>query len=97
LCVVVDEVWILYIAEISLIAATGSSFLLYRWWLQNRTLFRRSRALQTLYDIGRAMTSTLDFQSLLELIMNLSMETIGSETASVMLADVETGDLILAC
>ena len=43
------------------------------------------------------MTSTLDFQVLLSQIMHLSMTTIGSETASVMLADSTIGELALVC
>lgn len=54
-------------------------------------------ALETLYEVGRALASTLDFQDLLQRIMTLSMDAIGSSTASVALADGETGDLTLVC
>jgi signal transduction histidine kinase len=43
------------------------------------------------------LASTLDFQDLLQRIMTLSMDAIGSITASVVLADVNTGDLTLVC
>lgn len=54
-------------------------------------------ALQTLFDVGRVLASTLDFTALLQKTMTLSRDTIGSETASVMLADPKTGDLVLVC
>jgi len=56
-----------------------------------------SAALETLFTVGRILASTLDFTDLLERLMTLSMETIGSETASVMLSDPETGELVLVC
>ena len=62
---------------------------------------RRARAsvapLETLYEVARALASTLDFQDLLQRIMTLSMEAIGSRTASVALADGENGALTLVC
>ncbi len=58
---------------------------------------RRREALETLYDVSRTMASTLDFEAALEKIMTLSMGAIGSETASVVLAEEGTGRLILVC
>lgn len=68
-----------------------------RFKLRISYLTNRSKALEALYDVGRVMTSTLDFHVLLQQIMKLSMETIGSETASVMLEDTESGELVLVC
>lgn len=54
-------------------------------------------ALRTLFDVGRVLASTLDFTALLQKILTLTRETIGSETASVMLADPVSQSLTLVC
>ncbi|HEY3269339.1 MAG TPA: ATP-binding protein [Armatimonadota bacterium] len=85
------------LAAISTLAAVALGALLWRARQERRTLLRRSMALRTLYDVGKALSGTLDFEALLQSIMELSRDTIGSATASVMLADERSGDLVLVC
>ena len=53
----------------------------------------RIRELQTLYDVGRAISSTLDFNKLLEMILDLVIKTLKAERGSIMLLDDRTNEL----
>jgi len=53
----------------------------------------RIRELQTLYDVGRAISSTLDFNKLLEMILDLVIKTLKAERGSIMLLDERTNEL----
>ena len=55
---------------------------------------RRLRESQTLYDISRALSSTLDLDALLHQIVRLAVDTIGNADNGVLhLLDEETGEL----
>jgi signal transduction histidine kinase/ActR/RegA family two-component response regulator len=55
---------------------------------------RRLRESQTLYEISRALSSTLDLDALLHLIVRLAVDTIGNADNGVLhLLDEETGEL----
>lgn len=59
--------------------------------LQNALLYQRTeeraRELSTLIEIGRAVTSTLDLQTLLRVIMDKVVEILDAEAASLLLLD----------
>ncbi|MBC7250470.1 MAG: GAF domain-containing protein, partial [Anaerolineae bacterium] len=55
---------------------------------------RRAQELSTINDIGRAITSTLDLDSLLERTMEGVNQILNVEAGSVLLVDEETGDLV---
>jgi signal transduction histidine kinase len=59
----------------------------------NRELRRRVRELDTLYGIGKSVTSLLDRDQLLERILDATFYVIGAEEASLMLVDEETDKL----
>jgi len=53
----------------------------------------RIRELQTLYDVGRAISSTLEFNKLLEIILDLVIKTLKAERGSIMLLDERSNEL----
>ncbi|MBN1978356.1 MAG: response regulator [Anaerolineae bacterium] len=59
----------------------------------NRELRLRVRELDTLYGIGKSVTSLLDRDQLLERILDAAFYVIGAEEASLMLVDEETDQL----
>jgi signal transduction histidine kinase len=59
----------------------------------NRELRQRVRELDTLYGIGKSVTSLLDRDQLLERILDAAFYVIDAEEASLMLVDEETGQL----
>ena len=59
----------------------------------NRELRLRVRELDTLYGIGKSVTSLLDEKQLLERILDATFYVIGAEEASLMLVDEETDKL----
>ncbi|MDY7039636.1 MAG: GAF domain-containing protein, partial [Chloroflexota bacterium] len=59
-----------------------------------QTAIRRAQELATLNEIGRAVGSTLDLDSLLEHTMEGINRVLNVEAGSVLLVDEETGDLV---
>jgi signal transduction histidine kinase len=59
----------------------------------NRELRQRVREMDTLYGVGKSVTSLLDRDQLLERILDAAFYVIGAEEASLMLVDEETGRL----
>lgn len=60
----------------------------------NEELIRRMEELSTLLQVQSALSSTLDLQDLLELIISKSKEVMRAEAASLMLLDAETDELV---
>jgi len=60
------------------------------------TLQQQAAQLQRVLDISRVLTSTLDIDKLLEVILEASAELTDTEAASIMLLDERSGDLIFA-
>lgn len=58
-------------------------------------LQRRNDELSTLVEIGKALTSTLDREDVLNVIMEKVSLLLRSKTWSLLLTDDATGDLIL--
>jgi len=56
----------------------------------------RIEELATLYDVGKAIGSTLNLQELLNLILDMVMKLVGAEKGSIMLLDEETQELHIA-
>lgn len=59
-------------------------------------LERKTAHLQRMLEISRSLTSTLDIDALLGVILEASSELTDTETASIMLLDEKTGELIFA-
>ena len=57
------------------------------------SLKNRIEELQTLYDVGRVISSTLDFNELLEIILDIIIKTLKAERGSIMLLDQKAGEL----
>lgn len=57
------------------------------------TLERRNRELEVLIEIGKALTSTLDLEAVLNLIMNQLSRLLQSRAWSLLLRDAESGEL----
>jgi signal transduction histidine kinase/DNA-binding response OmpR family regulator len=64
--------------------------------IANQQLRRRVRELDTLYGVGKSVTSLLDRDQLLERILEAAFYVIDAEDASLMLMDEETGNLLPA-
>ncbi|MDH3997242.1 MAG: sensor domain-containing diguanylate cyclase [Desulfuromonadales bacterium] len=58
-----------------------------------KTLERRNRELEVLIEIGKALTSTVDLEKVLSLIMDQLNRVLKSQSWSLLLRDEETGDL----
>lgn len=62
-----------------------------------RTRLDREIRLRTrLIDIARQLTSTLDHDALISMIMADAVKLVGAETASVLEVDEETGELVIS-
>lgn len=61
----------------------------------NRQLERRVKELQTLYGIGRSVTSLLDLEQVLNRIVEAAVYITSAEEGSLLLVDKETGDLYM--
>jgi diguanylate cyclase (GGDEF)-like protein len=59
-----------------------------------KTLERRNRELEVLIEIGKALTSTVDLENVLTLIMDQVGRLLKTQSWSLLLRDEETGDLI---
>ncbi len=59
-------------------------------------LQRQTARLQRILEISRVLTSTLDIDRLLEIILGASTELTDTEAASIMLLDERTGELVFA-
>ena len=59
-------------------------------------LERKTAHLQRMLEISRSLVSTLDIDSLLNIILEASTELTDTEAASIMLLDEKTGELIFA-
>jgi len=57
------------------------------------SLKNRIEELQTLYDVGQAISSTLDFNELLGIILDIVIKTLKAERGSIMLLDQKAGEL----
>jgi GAF domain-containing protein len=57
-------------------------------------LTERIRELSLLNDVGRLLTSTLDLNEVLHILMSQIRKIMGVEAASLLLVEEETGDLI---
>jgi signal transduction histidine kinase len=62
-------------------------------WLANQQVLKRAEQLTTLNELIGTLTSTLDVEKLLELILDKSLELLESEAGSFLLADEDTGEL----
>lgn len=60
-----------------------------------RKLREEANARKRLIDIAVKLNSTLDTKKLLQLVMQLSAELLDAETASLLLVDKETEDLVI--
>ncbi len=58
-----------------------------------KTLERRNRELEVLIEIGKALTSTVDLEDVLTLIMDQVGRLLKTQSRSLLLRDEETGDL----
>jgi signal transduction histidine kinase len=54
----------------------------------------RTRQLQALNDVGGVITSVLDMDAVLQLIMEKAVEITGAEAGSLLLIDEDTGELV---
>ena len=54
----------------------------------------RARELEALNEVGSAVTSTLDLDAVLDLIVQKAMDLVNAEAGSLFLVDEETGDMI---
>jgi signal transduction histidine kinase/DNA-binding response OmpR family regulator len=61
----------------------------------NKQLERRIKELQTLYGIGRSVTSLLDLEQLLNRVVDAAVYITTAEEGSLLLVDEETGDLYM--
>jgi PAS domain S-box-containing protein len=48
----------------------------------------------SLYEVSKGLTSVMDLEELLQLIVKLAAETLNAENGSIMLLDVKTGELL---
>jgi signal transduction histidine kinase/GAF domain-containing protein len=68
--------------------------------IENARLYRRSeqqaRQLETLNQIGRTITSWLDFEQVPSAIMDQVTNLLGAEEGSLLLTDEESGELVFA-
>jgi signal transduction histidine kinase len=64
-----------------------------RLTLTNQQLHRRVQELDTLYRVGKSVTSLLSGDQLVDRILDAVFYVIGAEEASLMLRDQETGEL----
>ena len=58
-----------------------------------KTLERRNRELEVLIEIGKALTSTIELENVLTLIMDQVGRLLKTQSWSLLLRDEETGDL----
>ena len=58
-----------------------------------KTLERRNRELEVLIEIGKALTSTLDLENVLSLIMDQVSRLLKTQAWSLLLRDEKTGEL----
>jgi len=59
-----------------------------------KTLEQRNRELEALIEIGKALTSTVDLESVLTVIMNHVSKLLKTQAWSLLLRDEDTGDLV---
>lgn len=64
--------------------------------VKNSSSMTRIERLERLLEISRQLSSTLDLQRLLQTIVELATEITGSETASILLYEIDTGQLRFA-
>jgi len=61
-----------------------------------REMEEHTRQLTALNDVGSVLTSTLDLQTVLNLIMDKAVELLQAEAGSLVLVDQDTGELVFA-
>ena len=61
-----------------------------------REMEERARQLEALNEVGNVITSTLDLERVLQLIMEKAVELLQAEAGSLVLVDQETGELVFA-
>ena len=59
-----------------------------------REMEERARQLAVLNEVGSVITSTLDLQTVLDLIMSKAVELLQAEAGSLVLVDQDTGELV---
>jgi len=59
-----------------------------------REMENRTQQLSALNEVGSVITSTLDLQAVLSLIMQKAVELIGAEAGSLLLMDEDTGEMV---
>jgi len=59
-----------------------------------REMQKRARQLEALNEIGGVITSTLELDEVLDLVMDKAIELLQAEAGSLLLVDEETGDLV---
>jgi signal transduction histidine kinase len=64
-----------------------------RAWLDEE-MAERTRQLATLNEVGSAINSSLDFQTVLQLLTEKAAEILEAESGSLWLTDPDTGDLV---
>jgi signal transduction histidine kinase len=64
-----------------------------RAWLDDE-MQERARQLATLNEVGRAINSTLDLNTVLQLVTEKAAEILEAESGSIWLTDRETGELV---
>lgn len=59
-----------------------------------REMEERARQLAALHEVGSIITSTLDLEAVLDLIMEKAVELLDAEAGSLVLVDQDTGELV---
>ncbi|MBE9508519.1 MAG: GAF domain-containing protein, partial [Chloroflexi bacterium] len=83
-----DEQWQIFSAIADQAAAILDKARLYR------EMEERARQLAALNEVGSVITSTLDLQAVLNLIMDKAVELLQAEAGSLVLVDQDTGELV---
>ena len=82
---------------LSVVVTLGVSYLVSMEARQGRTIEDASRRLQQLSlisEVGQSITSTLDMEAVLELIMTKAVEILNAEAGSLLLLDEPSGELV---
>lgn len=82
---------------LSVAVTLGVSYLVSMEARQGRTIedaSRRLRQLSLVSEVGQTITSTLDMETVLELIMTKAVEILNAEAGSLLLLDQQSGELV---
>jgi PAS domain S-box-containing protein len=91
------SVWLGGDLMLSVAVTLGISYLVSMEARQGRTVedaSRRLRQLSLVSEVGQTITSTLDMETVLELIMTKAVEILNAEAGSLLLLDERSGELV---